>query len=244
MTPRDDLDVLLGEWLAEGPARTPEPVLATAVQHARAHPRRPDPLAFLRRDPMAGRVSVFGVAPVPVFATLALVILAALGVALVGSQRGDLPPVVPEPTAGPSAPASPSPSTDGSPRPSFPIRVGLQTGTGAAMVVSVTDASGLLVDARTGTPADGGSVPAGEVRAENIDERTLLLTWTDSVCDIEYALTIETTTSMTLASPACVGDTLALDRRLLLQFAVPVDASQVTVAVLAAEVPSASPAAP
>ena len=72
MTEHDDLDRLLGDWLAEGPARTPEPVLATAVQHARSHPRRPDPLAFLRRDPMAGRVSMFGVAPVPVFAALML----------------------------------------------------------------------------------------------------------------------------------------------------------------------------
>ena len=81
MTQRDDLDRLLGDWLSEGPARTPEPVLATAVQHARSHPRRPDPLAFLRRDPMAGRTSLFGVAPVPVFAALGLLVVAAVGVA-------------------------------------------------------------------------------------------------------------------------------------------------------------------
>ena len=85
--------------------------------------------------------------------------------------------------------------------------------------------------------------PAATVSATNIDERTVLLTWTDSVCDIVYALQIETTTSMTLHGPPCVGDTLALDRRLLLQFAVPVDAAQVEVQLLAEPAPSASPAA-
>ena len=245
MTQHDDLDRLLGDWLAEGPARTPEPVLATAVQHARSHPRRPDPLAFLRRDPMAGRVSMFGVAPVPVFAALMLLIVAAVGVSLVGGQRIDVPPVVPGPTSGPraSAPASPTAGPDGSPRPSFPIRVELQTGTSASMIVDVTDASGLLADARPGTPADGGSVPAGTVDARNIDERTVLLTWTDAVCDVEYALQIETTTSMTLTSSPCVGDTLALDRQLLLQFAVPVDAALIEIPLLAGASPSASPSA-
>ena len=244
MTQRDDLDRLLGDWLSEGPARTPEPVLATAVQHARSHPRRPDPLSFLRRDPMAGRASLFGVAPVPVFAALGLLLVAALGVAVVGGQRGDVPPVDPGPTVGPSTDASARPSSSPIelPDPSFPIRVGLQTGTSAAMVVEVTDASGLLVDARTGTPADGGSVPGGTVSATNIDERTVLLTWTDAVCDIVYDLRIETTISMTLTSPPCEGDTLALDRRLLLQFVVPVDASVVDVQLLAPPAP-ASPVA-
>lgn len=241
MTQRDDLDRLLGDWLAEGPARTPEPVLATALQHARSHPRRPDPFAFLRRDPMAGRTSPFAVAPLPVFAVIGLLVLAALGVSIVGGQRDDVPPTDSVPTPVPSAlVASPSPSPDELPALSFPIRVGLQTGTAAAMVVDVTDASGLLVDARTGTPAEGGSVPGGTVTATNVDERTVLLTWTDSVCDIEYALQVETTTSMTLTAPPCVGDTVAQDRRLLLQFAVPVDASVVEVRVLAQATPSAS----
>jgi hypothetical protein len=238
MTQHDDLDRLLGDWLAEGPARTPEPVLATAVQHARSHPRRPDPLAFLRRDPMAARTSLFGLAPVPVFAALGLLLVAAMGVALVGGQRDDVPPVDSERTPAPSAPSiTPMPSPNDLPSPSFPIRVGLQTGTAAAMIVNVTDASGLLVDARTGTPADGGSVPAGTVDARNIDERTVLLTWTDAVCDITYELQVETTISMTLSGPACDGDALALDRRLLLQFAVPVDAAQVDVLVMATPAP-------
>lgn len=235
MTQHDDLDRVLGDWLEEGPVRSPEPVLANAVQHARSHPRRPDPLAFLRSDPMRGRTSLFGVAPVPLLAVLGLLLAAAVGVALVGGQRGDpAPSVLPVPTAGPSdgpsAAPSASPSPQELPSPSFPIRVGLRTASAATMFVDVTDESGLLVDARTGTPVEGGSVPNG-VSATNVDDRTVLLAWTDAVCDITYGLKIRTTMSMTLTSPPCVGDTFALDRRLLLQFAVPVPAADIEIGI-------------
>jgi len=236
MTTHDDLDRVLGDWLAEGPVHVPEHLVGATLQHARSHPRRPDPLRVLRRDPMAGRsrFAPLGIAPVPLMAAIGLLLVAALGVSLVGGQRDDVPVPLPSTSGDPSAVPSPnlSLSPSASPGPSFPIRVELQTSSAATMLVEVTDASGLLVDARSGLPAEGGSVPLGEVSSTNVDDSTVELTWTDAACDIAYALDIETTTSMTLRSPVCSGDTIALDRRLLLEFSVPVDAAEIQVQVV------------
>ncbi|MEO5964296.1 MAG: hypothetical protein ABIR11_02430, partial [Candidatus Limnocylindrales bacterium] len=76
------------------------------------------------------------------------------------------------------------------------------------------------------------SQPAGLVRVEGIDEFTLLLTWTDGACDSAYDLQIVTTRSMSLGRRGdCTGDSIEVDRRLLLQFSVPVDAGSVVVTV-------------
>ena len=237
MTTQDDLDPVIGDWLAEGPSRTPEPILAAAVQHARSHPRRPDPLAPLRRDPMGSRGAIFGFAPLPVVVGLGLVLLMALGVAIVGAPRDAEPAPVPTlaptptiaPTVGPSMDAAATPMR--SPL-AFPIRVGLRTAASASMTVDVTDRTGTLVDARTAPPVAGGSQPEGIAAVENIDEQTLMLTWTGAACDIAYTLTITSDAAMTMGMPPCIGDTLAIDRRLLLQFDGPIDGSAVDVTVI------------
>ena len=51
-----DLDRRLSDWIQDGPTGAPEHSIAAALGHARANPRRRDPLAVLRRDPMGRRV--------------------------------------------------------------------------------------------------------------------------------------------------------------------------------------------
>jgi hypothetical protein len=95
------------------------------------------------------------------------------------------------------------------------------------MTVRVVDQTGRLVDARTGPPADGGSVPTGVLQADNIDERTVRVVWTDSVCAADYRLDINpgAVVELVLSTPPCLGDTMAVDRVLLLQFDGPVVAT-------------------
>ena len=63
----NDLDRRLTDWLGEGPTSAPEPSIIAALGHARAHPRRPDPLAILRRDPMGTSGGIgFGLRALPV----------------------------------------------------------------------------------------------------------------------------------------------------------------------------------
>ena len=237
MTTHDELDAAIGDLLAEGPSRTPEPVIAAAVQHSRSHPRRPDPLAPLRPDPMGRRGSIFGFAPLPVVVALGLVLLVALGVAIVGAPRDAVPPPVPTVAPAPTIAPTVGPTVDASATPTrsplvFPIRVGLRTAASATITIDVTDRTGTLVDARTAPPVAGGSQPAGTVAVENIDEQTLMLTWTGGACDIAYTLTITSVSAMTMEMPPCTGDTLAIDRRLLLQFDRPIDGSAVDVTVI------------
>jgi hypothetical protein len=233
-TPRaDDLDRLLGEWLAEGPARTPDPVLARAMAHARSHPRRRDPFAALRRDPMGGGWSLFGLSPVPALAVVALLLAAVVGVAVVGAPRPTSVPL-PAATVAPSVSPTPFPTIGPStgPAPS-PIRVTLDTTTAATMTVDVTDESGRLTGASSGPAVEGGSVELGTIAVTNVDASTLRLVWTDAVCDIAYTLTIDATaSSIELVSPRCSGDTLPVDRTLDLAFDGPISASGVTATII------------
>ena len=84
MTSPNDFDRRLGAWLDEGPGHAPERTIDAALAHARAHPRRRDPLAVLRRDPMSGNGFAGALRPLPLVAVLGLILVAALGVATVG----------------------------------------------------------------------------------------------------------------------------------------------------------------
>lgn len=218
----------LDAWLGEGPARAPEPPLRAALNHARAHPRGRDPLAAFRSDPMPGarrRASLFGLQPATAVAVLALTVAMVAGAVWVGANLdGPAPVPLPSPTAAPTSPASPPPTAAPTP---FEIVVGLQTGTAADMTVRVVDRTGRLVSARSGPPADGGSVPGGMLRVDNLDERTVRVRWTDAVCSIDYRLDIEPgpVVEVRLTAPPCEGDTMALDRVLLLEFDAPIDAA-------------------
>ena len=96
MTSPNDFDRRLGAWLDEGPAHAPDRTIDAALAHARAHPRRRDPLAVLRRDPMSGGGFAGALRPLPLVAVLGLILVAAIGVATVGGFFSR-PSVVPPP---------------------------------------------------------------------------------------------------------------------------------------------------
>jgi hypothetical protein len=115
----------------------------------------------------------------------------------------------------------------------MPIRVDLQVVDGHNEVyVDVVDRSGLLVDAETGTPADGASVDYDAVEVENLGAKTLRLTWTDYPIDNALALFIDETEGglqlvLVRPDPTGVTDAIGMDRELVLTFASPVSAGDV-----------------
>ena len=147
----------------------------SALAHARAHPRRRDPLAVLRRDPMAGAGFAGALRPLPLVAVLGLILVAAIGVATVGGFLGR-PSVVPPPLAPTPSPTAPSPTAtpSGPPVPaSSPavVRVDLIDDIGGGAFVEITDQSGTMVDARSGQPAEAGEI-AGDIGVANLAGRS------------------------------------------------------------------------
>jgi len=157
------------------------------------------------------------------------------------------PAVTPPPTADPTAkptpkpqpiPATPKPIKTPSAAPTnmsgepTPIKVHLATANDAAVSVTILDYTGRLVEAKSGTPAEGVSVDTGTIDIENLNARTLKLTWSDYPIDNHLDLVIEWfdgKLQFMLAQPAPTGDTdsIAMDRELILKFAQPVSAGQV-----------------
>ena len=112
MTGSNDLDRMLASYLEEGPRRAPDRAVDAALTFAAAHPRRRDPLLFIKSDVMARRSSMFSPQFVWVGAVIALTLaaVAAIAVGTRPSQEPVVPPSVvesPSPSARPSA--SPSP---------------------------------------------------------------------------------------------------------------------------------------
>lgn len=135
-------------------------------------------------------------------------------------------PATPKPTMTPSAAPT---NMSGEPT---PITVHLATANDADVTVTILDYTGRLVDAKSGTPAEGVSVGTGAIDIENLNARTLKLTWSDYPIDNHLDLVIEWFDGklrFMLAQPAPTGDTdaIAMDRELILKFAQPVSAGQV-----------------
>jgi hypothetical protein len=136
----------------------------------------------------------------------------------------------PSPVATPSAAAvsaapslSPAPTTAGSAAAGFHVE--LDQATGNAVTIDVTDASGTLVAATSGTPGDGASVEAYTVAVENDDPSTLRLTWVGGPCDSANSLAVDATgRRFLLVQPECPGDAIATDRVLVLRFSQPIAA--------------------
>ena len=236
MTSTNELDRLLGEWLDDGPNRAPDRPLELALAHARSHPRRRDLFGLLRPDAMApqSRGFAFRLRPALVLAVVAL-LLAAVAIGIGGPKPTAIVPA-PSASASPSAAASPSPSSSSSGQRSFGILVDLTVPEGQPQTVDVFDASGKLVDARSGSPTGetGQSFPFDAVEVTNIDATTLQLGWSGYPCKTDHQLLIELDpTVMTLLRPACAGttDTIAIDRILILQFSEPIDAKSVKIAL-------------
>ena len=118
----------------------------------------------------------------------------------------------PSPTAGPSAAPSevPSPVPSGAP-------------VSPKVSVDVVDRSGTLLKAVSGQPAEGASVDTNTIKIENIDPRTLRLTWTDFPIDNRLALYIDPQGvgfRFLLIQPEPTGptDSIGVDRILELTF--------------------------
>lgn len=153
-----------------------------------------------------------------------------------GSDDPVLPPVA---SPSPSAPSKPVPAPDETPAPTpdpddgfdaMPIKVDLQNATGADVYVDIVDNTGLLAEARSGTPGDGMSVEG--LVAENVEATTLKLTWTDFPIDNALALSIDEHGGgirLLLVQPGPTGttDAMGFDRELILSFSEPISADQV-----------------
>lgn len=245
MTNLTDFDRSLGDFLADGPNTAPEAPVIAALAHARSTPRRPDPLLRLRSDVMARpRPGTLGLRPGLALAAVALAV-AAVGISVMGSppQNPSIVPgqsgsPVPSPSPSTSAQAEPSSAPSATPAPGdpfqpigspavAPIRVLLGGEGGAETSVDVVDESGLLVSAVAGPNTLGMEFQTFD--ASNDVPNRIRLTWPGLPCDTVHRLTIDATmTTLTLDLPTCSGDSIGVDRSLILTFRNPVDAASLT----------------
>lgn len=164
----------------------------------------------------------------------AIVLVATIGAACTtaGAEAGSqapsaTPPVAtPQPsTPAPSRPPASTPGPTAQPSDGTPTRVVLESRAADHVTIDILDKSGRIVRAESGHPAEGASVPGGQLKAESIDARTLRLTWTDLPGDNELGLYLnETASVMLVIQPDHDGDAMALDRVLIVEFDRPVSA--------------------
>jgi hypothetical protein len=235
MTPSNDLDRRLTDFLADGPSSATERSIEFALDHAAANPRRRDVLSVLRRDPMRSPTFTGPTRVLQLAAALAILVVAFAGGAFVGGVFNRAPVVVPPPIVSPS-PAAPSPTPTPAASPtaiSSPsiaaIHVDLIEHQGQDASIDITDRSGDLVSAVSGDPGDGGSVEDGKVQvvADATDPKTLVATWTGMPCDTTHTLDIAPDHTLTITRPSCGGDALPVDHALRLTFAAPIDPASV-----------------
>ena len=143
----------------------------------------------------------------------------------VDEPDGD-PDATPRPTnvstAAPAATGSPGSSPIGS------AHVALTVATANAVTIDVTDASSSLIGASTGTPGDGASVEAYTLVVTNASPTMLRLTWVGGPCDSANSLSIDASRhQFLLVQPECPGDATVTDRVLNLEFATPIQATDV-----------------
>jgi hypothetical protein len=124
-------------------------------------------------------------------------------------------PATPLPTPAPS-----DPGNDG-----MPITVNLANATNHNVYIDIVDQSGKVVSGTSGRPGDGATVATGTLKVENVDSRTLRLTWTDIPGDNALALYIDKSlTHFVLVQPQHEGDAIPFDRILILKFSESVSA--------------------
>jgi hypothetical protein len=209
MTTPNEQDRRIAAWFQDTDGRLPERTIEAALAHARAHPRRRDPFAALRRDPMGS--GGFGLGrmaqPLPLVAALGLLLAAAFAGAAVGGWFDREPAVVP-PVVSPSPSVSPVPSSRPSPQ---TLRVDLIEDVGDDAFIDITDQSFTLTEAVSGDPGDRVDAPEGQVRVENdpIDPATIVLSWASSSCDTSHQLVIGADgRTMQMTRQPCEGDAL------------------------------------
>jgi hypothetical protein len=220
MTGSTDLDRLLAAYLEDGPRRAPDRAVDAALSFAAAHPRRRDPLLFLKSDVMARRTSLFG--PQLVWASLLIALtlgaVAAIAIGTRPNQQPVLPPPKVIPSPSPSAPPSPTPEPT-------PLSLELfDSNNEITWPVTITDSSGTVVSAEPESQQDVPPVDRIAATADPADPNRVELVWTFCGAPETQALTIdETGLVWRLERPEC-GDTLGgADLRMTVVFSEPVD---------------------
>ena len=175
-------------------------------------------------SPRSRRTRRTSAAPILGLTVAALVLVACSSAVAADPTPSDQP--APSPIATPI----PAPSDGGVD--AMPMTVDLENATGADIDVDIVDHTGSVIDAASGTPGDGASVEPYTILVENIDDRTLRLTWVDFPIDNDLALFVdETATGLRLVlvqpEPSGPTDAVAFDRILELTFEAPVAADQV-----------------
>jgi hypothetical protein len=234
MTPSNDLDRRLTDFLADGPSSATERSIVFALDHAAAHPRRRDALAVLRRDPMRSPTITGPMRVLPLAAALALLVLALAAVAFVGGAFNQQP-VVPAPIVSPS-PAAPSPTPPRAstiPSAAIPSATGLPRRPGRASRRGRVDGHhrsfrrsrrGVVSRCRRRRLGRGGQDRgAGPGRRPG----ALAVLWTGMPCDTTHTLDIAPDHTLTITRPSCSGDTLPVGRVVILRFKAPIDPASV-----------------
>jgi hypothetical protein len=223
MTGSNDLDRMLASYLDEGPRRAPDRAMDAAVAFAGAHPRRRDPLLFLKPDVMARRGSLFG--PQLVWAALLIALtlgaVAAIAIGSRPSQEPVVPPsVVESPSAGPSIAPSPT---------EFAIEL-FDPSNEITTPITIQDASGTLVNAEPGAPQDVEPVDQIEATTDPADPTRVELVWSFCGAGSDQTLTIDESGQVWRLARIFPCDTLGgADLRMTLTFSEPIDASALDV---------------
>ena len=138
------------------------------------------------------------------------------------------PIVTPGPVVEPEPVATPEPTDGGDD--AMPLTVDLETTDGHDVYVDIVDRYGLLESAESGHPAEGMSVEPFTLKIENLDERTLKLTWVDFGIDNALELHFfQEGKVFVMIQPDPDGDVDAMgfDRELILTFEEPISADDI-----------------
>jgi hypothetical protein len=237
MTGSNDLDRLLGAYLDDGPRRAPDRAVDGAIAFARAHPRRRDPLGFLKPDVMARRHAIVSsqLAWAALVAVLTVGVVAAIGIGSRPNPAPVLPPpsvvATPAPTAEPSAPPpSAIPSASASPSPSS-FGVVVTDENEILHPVEVVDLSGQLVAVEPG-PVVTDDIGTDAVARNDVQvDEDIFVAWPYVGCDDVTTVTIgPAVATIDVERPVCDGDTLGGNPlQITLRFAIDVEVGEMTV---------------
>ena len=220
MTGSNDIDRMLASYLDDGPRRAPERATDAAIAFAAAHPRRRDPLLFLKPDVLARRGSLIG--PQLVWAALLIVLTLGAVAAIAIGTRPSQEPVVPPPSV--VTPLSPSPSIAPSPT-EFAIEL-FDPSNEIRTPITIQDASGTLVNAEPGEPQDAEPVDQIEATTDPADPTRVEVVWTFCGAGSDQTLTIDESGQVWRLARVFPCDTLGgADLRMTLTFSEPVDAT-------------------
>jgi hypothetical protein len=227
-----DLDRVLTEWLDEGPTRAPEHPIQMALQHARAHPRRPDPIWFIRADAMSPRAQSFAFQPMFAVLTVGLLLAAVVAVGVGGlNQNQNVPP--PTSSVEPSITPTPAPPTS-SPSPTPPTIKNTDQNSfetdGSPVRIDIYDLAGTYIDAVEDPESGNLETPVEDtIGVENVAGDATQVRLAISRCPSmdEFLVTVDTI-AMTLVvdGEPCTGDTLGLSSGVILQFSEAVPAAE------------------